>query len=150
VVATMVFLTPDPTGVPFLANHAWIRNRAREERIVLLWLARAVTPYVSVEHRVTIETLSPRLRRVTARFGYMEAPRLRPILHACAAHGLDIDRDDTSFFYADAQLERRPHGGLPTWQRSLFVALKRNSRPLPDDLKIPAERRVELGVTVAI
>ena len=38
---TMVFLTPDPRGVPFLARHRWIRDRAKDERIVVLNIARA-------------------------------------------------------------------------------------------------------------
>ncbi len=39
---------------------------------------------------------------------------------------------------------------MPAWRREIFEALLRNARPLPDDLRIAAERRVELGVTVAI
>ena len=39
---------------------------------------------------------------------------------------------------------------MPAWRRELFEALLLNARPLPDDLHIVAERRVELGVTVAI
>jgi KUP system potassium uptake protein len=147
---TMVFLTPDPRGVPFLARHRWIRDRARDERIVVLNIARAGTPYLTHEQRVTVERFSLRLVRVVARFGYMEAPRLEPILRSCEAFGLDLDRDDTSFFYADAKIEALPSGGMPVWRRELFEALLLNARPLPDDLRIAAERRVELGVTVAI
>ena len=80
----------------------------------------------------------------------MEAPRIAPILRACAAHGLDLDRDDTSFFYADPKIEPLPGAGMAGWRRELFAALQRNARPLPDDLRIRAERRVELGVTVAM
>jgi KUP system potassium uptake protein len=148
---TMVLLTPDPRGVPFLARHRWIRDRAQEERIVVLNIARAATPYVaSDDERVTVERLSLRLVRVVARFGYMEPPRIDPILRACDAFGLRLDRDDTSFFYADPKIEAAPEHGLPGWRRELFAALQRNARPLPDDLRIKAERRVELGVTVAI
>jgi KUP system potassium uptake protein len=147
---TMVFLTPDPRGVPFLARHRWIRERANDERIVVLNIARAGTPYLTHEQRVTVERFSLRLIRVVARFGYMEAPRLEPILRSCEAFGLDLDRDDTSFFYADAKIEALVPGGMPAWRRELFEALLRNARPLPDDLRIRAERRVELGVTVAI
>jgi K+ transporter len=39
---------------------------------------------------------------------------------------------------------------MPGWRRQLFMSLLRNSRPLPDDLRIKAERRIELGVTVAL
>jgi KUP system potassium uptake protein len=147
---TMVFLTPDPRGVPFLARHRWVRDRAQEERIVILNIARAATPYLDTEERVTVERLSLRLVRVVARFGYMEAPRIDPILRSCDAFDLDLDRDDTSFFYADPKIEAAPDGGMPNWRRELFATLLRNARPLPDDLRIKAERRIELGVTVQI
>jgi KUP system potassium uptake protein len=147
---TMVFLTPDPRGVPFLARHRWIRDRAQEERIVILNIARAPTPYLTDEQRVTVERFSLRLIRVIARFGYMEAPRIDPILRSCDAFGLDLDRDDTSFFYADPKIEAAPQGGMPDWRRELFATLLRNARPLPDDLRIQAERRIELGLTVQI
>jgi len=147
---TMVFLTPDPRGVPFLARHRWVRDRAQEERIVVMNIARATTPYLTDEERVTVERFSLRLVRVIARFGYMEAPRIDPILKSCAAFGLDLDRDDTSFFYADPKIEALTNGGMPSWRRELFATLQRNARPLPDDLRIKAERRIELGVTVAM
>ncbi len=147
---TMVFLTPDPRGVPFLSRHRWIRDRAREERMVVLNIARASTPYVADEERITVERFSLRLIRVIARFGYMEAPRIDPIMRSCGAFGLELDRDDTSFFYADPKIEAAPDHGMPAWRRELYTALQRNARPLPDDLRIKAERRVELGVTVAI
>jgi KUP system potassium uptake protein len=149
---TMVFLTPDPRGVPFLAKHRWVRDRAHEERIVLLNIARAPSPYLSDASRVKVERLTPRLIRVIGRFGYMESPRIDPILKSCQMHGLDLDRDDTSFFYADPKIEQLAGEGqgMPGWRRELFAAMLRNARPLPDDLHIKAERRIELGVTVAI
>ncbi|GAC1582545.1 MAG: potassium transporter Kup [Candidatus Velthaea sp.] len=147
---TMVFLTPDPRGVPFLARHRWIRDRAQDERIVILNVARAGTPYLTHEERVSVERFSLRLIRVVARFGYMEAPRIAPIFQACSAFGLELDRDDTSFFYADPKIEAADDHGMPAWRRELFTTLLRNARPLPDDLRITAERRIELGVTVKI
>jgi len=145
-----VFLTPDPRGVPFLARHRWIRDRAKEERVVVLNIARAGTPYVEPHERVTVERFSLRLIRVVAKFGYMEAPRIEPILRSCSAFGLDLAGEETSFFYADPKISALARGGMPRWRRALFVALLRNARPLPDDLAIPAERRIELGVNVAL
>ena len=83
-----------------------------------------------------MERFSLRLIRVVARFGYMEAPRIEPILRSCEAFGLDLDRDDTSFFYADPKIEALERGGMPAWRRDFFEALLRNARPLPDDLRI--------------
>jgi KUP system potassium uptake protein len=148
---TMVFLTGDQHGVPFVGGkHHWIRARADEERIVLLTLIRAARPYVVEAERVTIESVSERLSLVTANFGYMERPSIVPILSACGGEGLHMDTDDTSFFYADPKLTRAAEHPLPAWQRGYFAVLLRNSHPLPDDLGILPERRVELGVEVAI
>ena len=99
---------------------------------------------------MTVERFSLRLIRVVAQFGYMEAPRIEPIIRSCAALGLDLDGEQTSFFYADPKISALERGGMPRWRRELFVALLRNARPLPDDLAIPAERRIELGLDVAL
>jgi KUP system potassium uptake protein len=148
---TMVFLTGNPHGVPFIGGkHRWIRARAAEERIVLLTLTRASRPYVPESERVTIEHVNVRLHVVQASFGYMEGPLIKNVTAACGMHGLDLDGEDTSFFYADPKIVKSDEIALPKWQRGYFDYLLRNSRPLPDDLEIPPERRVELGIEVAI
>jgi KUP system potassium uptake protein len=146
---TMVFLTGDPNGVPFMMKHKWLRRRAYHERIVLLNLARAAGPYADPTRRVKIDILSDRLVRVVGHFGYMEPPRIAAILDACQANGLHLEDPETSFFYADPKLVPAVHG-MPRSLRWLFGVLARNSRPLPDDLQIPADRRVEIGIEVGI
>jgi len=148
---TMIFLTGNPRGVPFIGGrHRWIRARADEEQIVLLTLTRASRPYVPESERVTIERVNDRLAIVQAYFGYMEGPAIGAVAHACGARGLNIDSDDTSFFYADPKIVAAAEHRLPAWQRNYFQFIARNARPLPDDLGIRAERRVELGIEVAI
>jgi KUP system potassium uptake protein len=148
---TMVFLTRDPSAIPFVGTtHRWVRARAREEHVVILSLVRAMRPYVRDGERVAIETVAPRLTCVRAAFGYMERPSIVPILASCEAAGLHIDSDETSFFYADPKIVPARERPLPAWMRGLFAMLSRNARPLTDELDIRPERRVELGVEVAI
>ena len=148
---TMVLLTGDQHGVPFMSGeHRWVRERADEERVVLLTLIRAAAPYVDDAERVKIERRSDRLALVTAQFGYMERPRMEAILSACSVGGLQMDTDTTSFFYADPTLVRAADHPLPTWQRRYFRVIARNAHPLSDDLGIKPARLVELGVEVAI
>jgi KUP system potassium uptake protein len=147
---TMVFLTGDPSGVPFVGNHRWLRERAKEERVVLLTLVRSLKPYLAGESRVRVENVRDRLTIVRANFGYMERPNIRPVLRACSTAGLELDTDDTSFFYAEAKFVRAKDDPLPAWQRGFFAFLFRNARPLPDDLEIRADRRIEIGVEVEI
>lgn len=148
-VRSMVFLTHDENSVPFLSR-PWIRASMREERLILLHLAQERKPYVSGTDRVEIDRLAPRLMRISARFGYMEPLRIEPVVQSCKALGLQLDDESTSFVYADPKIKGRPKGGLPRWQRWLFSVLQRNARTLPAELKIPADRCVELGVTVTM
>jgi len=148
---TMVFLTGDQHGVPFLGgNHKWIRARADEERVVLLTLVRAARPYVADAERVQIDHRSDRLTLVTASFGYMDPPRVSKIFGGCAAAGMNLDTDETSFFYSEPKLVRAKEHPLPRWVRGYFAVLARNSRPLPDDLEIAAGRQVKVGLEVPI
>ena len=148
---TMVFLTNNPSGIPFIGSkHRWIRARADDENVVLLTLVRSPRPHLGETERVRIELPAPRLTIVHASYGYMERPRIAPVLQACGLAGLKLDTDETSFFYADPKIVRAQADPLATWMRRYFQFLVRNARPLPDDMEIRAERRVELGVEVAI
>ncbi|MGH7727528.1 MAG: KUP/HAK/KT family potassium transporter [Vulcanimicrobiaceae bacterium] len=148
---TMVFLTPDPGSIPLIGErHQWIRDRAAGERIVLLTISWAARPFVDESERVVIEHPSERVAIVRALFGYMESPTLAAIVGHCRKLGLALDADDASFLSPSVMLTRAAHGAMPAWQRALFDFLYRNGVPLPDQLAIPPDRRVELGVEVGI
>ncbi|MBV8490111.1 MAG: hypothetical protein JO199_06225, partial [Candidatus Eremiobacteraeota bacterium] len=102
------------------------------------------------EARVRIEMYAPTLAVVYAQFGYMEQPRIRPVLHACRRAHLRLHDAETTFFFAVPAIVRKSKGGMPPWQRSLFAWLQHMSRPLTDDLQIPPDRRIGLGIKVAI
>jgi KUP system potassium uptake protein len=146
---TMVLLTGDPNGVPFVRHHRWIVPRLDHERIALLTIVSAGRPYVDERERVTINRPCDRFARISASFGYMEQPRIKPILEACKRHDFDIDGDTTTFIYADPIILRKVNG-LPRWQRRLFGFLHRLSKPLAEELRIKPERRIELGLEVDV
>jgi KUP system potassium uptake protein len=148
---TMIFMTGDQHGVPFMGgSHEWIRERADEGRVILLTLVRAASPYVSDEQRVAIQRVSDRLTLVTANFGYMERPNIAPILESCSEAGLVLDGADTSFFYANPKLVRDEHDPMPGWMRGYFDLLLRNAHPLPEDLGIRQDWQVQIGVVVPL
>jgi KUP system potassium uptake protein len=147
---SIVLLTGDPTGVPFVDQHRWLEPLIADEQIILLTVMLAPRPYVAEADRVTIDRVSNRFVRVSAKFGYMENPRLKPILAVCEAERLDIDKADTSFVFASPVIVRAETDALPAWQRHLFRWLQRNARTLATELEIPASRRVELGVEAAV
>jgi KUP system potassium uptake protein len=148
--STTVLLTRDPGGVPFVLHHHWMPHLLEDKKIVLLSLTPATRPVIEQENRVTVETLAPTLIVVRAQFGYMEAPRLRPIQHACRSLGLRLTDDDTTYVFAQIAITKKARGGMWRMQRRLFMILQMLSRPLTDDLQIPPRQRIGLGVKVAI
>lgn len=148
--ASIVLLTRDPTGVPFVCNHAWMPDQLSDKKIVLLTLAPAARPYIEENQRVTIEKIDPTIVTVRARFGYMEQPRIEPILRACARLHERLDDPKTTFFFAIPAIVPKSPGGMRRWQRTLFTWLQMVSRPLIDDLQIPPDQRVGIGLQVAL
>jgi KUP system potassium uptake protein len=146
----VVLLTGDPTGIPFVSKHRWLGQLISEELVVALTVISVPRPRIPDSERVAIKRVSDRFVRVFASFGYMEQPRIVPILRACGAADLEIDKDTTAFVYANLVIVGRSRGGLPAWQRRLFELLQLLSRTLADDLEIKANRRVELGVEAAV
>jgi hypothetical protein len=104
-------------------------------------------PYVDEHERVTITRPCDRFAQISWSFGYMEQPRIKPILEACKKRG--FDSDTTTFIYADPIILRKTNG-LPRWQRRFFGFLHRLSKPLAEELRIKPERRIELGIEVDV
>lgn len=147
---TVVLLTGDPSGVPFVKDHRWLLPLIAEEQLVLLTVATVPIPSVDDRERVTVERVNTRFVLVRARFGYMERATLGPILRQCERAALEIDKETTSFVYANPVIVPRSSGGMHLWQRALFTWLQRNSRSLATELKIPASRRIELRVEAEV
>jgi KUP system potassium uptake protein len=145
---TAVFLTADPLGVPFVLRHHWARTHGIDERIVLLTILPTNDPYVTDERRVVVQRLSEGLTRVTARFGFMEQLDIKRIVHGCAAAGLALGGNDTTFYSAEPEIVPTEPGFWHALQRSLFVFLRRNSRPVTSSLGIPADALAKLGIEV--
>ncbi|MBV8373231.1 MAG: KUP/HAK/KT family potassium transporter, partial [Candidatus Eremiobacteraeota bacterium] len=147
---TAVFLTPDAEGVPFVLRHHLTRTHSVDEKIVLLTVIPTNDPYVSNDARVHVEWLSEGLVRVTARFGFMEKLHIGYIVGACAAAGLHIGGEDTTYYSADAQIVPRDNRFWHAWRRALFIVLKRNARSVTSSLGIPADAHAKLGMEVSM
>ncbi len=147
---TAVFLTGSPEDIPYILGRHWLEKQALHQRIVLLTLIPATSPYVDDAHRVTVERIAKNLVRVRANFGFMELPTLDPIVHSCAAAGLNIDSDDTSFVVAAPRITQRKGRHMPPAQRWLFDVMLKLSGTLAKDMNIPSDRLVQLGVDVPV
>lgn len=147
---TAVFLTGNPTDIPFTLKNHWIQSQALNERIVLLTLAAASEPYVEDTERILVQRLSDNLVRVQARFGFMELPTLDAIVTLCSAQGLELDNEKASFVVARPQIVACEKPAMYATRRWLFDVMQKLAGTLPNDLGIPPDRLVELGVEVRL
>ncbi|HEV3085795.1 MAG TPA: KUP/HAK/KT family potassium transporter [Candidatus Elarobacter sp.] len=147
---TAVFLTNHPEGVPYVAQHKWLRAHISYDTVVLLTILSESVPYVSREQQVASEQLGEGLIRVTARYGFMEQPKLADVIRDCSRRG-DLDLREASYFVPDPRLERsRGKKRMRAWQRALFAFMLRNEVKASDLLDVPADQIVQVGVAVPV
>ena len=147
----VVLLTSDATRVPLYAVHPWLADCISKTSLVLLHVDAVAVPRVAHDQRVSVRKMSPRIFVVEARIGYMEPPRIRPIIAAAGALGLNLTQRGIIFAYALPVLESSGHRSIIRRIATfIFAFLLRNARRLSDDLEIPAEQRIALGMAVKL
>ncbi len=147
----IVMLAADPERVPLYGIHPWVTERVNATALVILHVEPVPVPRIPYQERVSVEHMGPRVTIVRARIGYMEPPRIRPILCACHALDLDLTQPDIVFTYTQPVLEAHGRQSVTTKiLTSIFSLMLRNARRLSDDLEIPAQQRVGLGIAVKL
>jgi KUP system potassium uptake protein len=148
---TAVFLTGG-IGTPLALVHHLEHNRVLHERVVVLTVEARNVPRVPASERVQIERLPLGFWRVTAAFGFMEEPRVVPILHRIA-HECEIgelDPDQISFYVGREVPIPVEHVGMSVWRSRLFAVMSQNALRISSYLHVPHARVIELGVEVEL
>ena len=96
-----------------------------------------------VRHSVTASSMA-------SRYGFMEDPNVPEALARAKEDGLELDREDVTYFLGRETLIVTRTRGMAIWREKLFVLTARNAvRPMAF-FRLPPERVVELGVQVEI
>jgi len=87
---------------------------------------------------------------VTARYGFMEEPKLADVLRDCERTGA-LELRDASYFVPDPRIERaRGRKRMWPWRGALFAFMMRNQQKLSDTLSVPPEQIVDVGIAVPV
>jgi KUP system potassium uptake protein len=125
-------------------------SRALHERVFIL-TATQMVPFVSEDHRLTIESVVPGLWRAVASFGFMERPDVPAVLRQAQGRGCGIDVSDMTYFVGHETVVSRDDGkGLSGWVEGIFAFMQRNSAHVTNYFRLPADTVVEVGREVAI
>ena len=146
-----VFLTrADSETPPVLVWHVR-KNRSLHEYVLILKLVVTSSPRTKPSERLQIERVADRFWRIEARHGFMERPNVLAVLDDCRTKGVEINRDDVTFYVGhETIIPREGRRGIPRWQEAIFAAMARNSVRITDVLKLPHNQVVEIGREVAI
>ena len=147
---TAVFMTSSADGVPHALLHNLKHNKVLHERIVLLTVKIADTPYVPLADRVGLEHLGHGFHRLMLRYGFMEEPDVPAALKSVGGCGDKFKMMDTSFFLARQTLLPSAKPGMMLWREKLFAWMLRNAESAMEFFRLPTNRVVELGSQVEI
>jgi KUP system potassium uptake protein len=148
---TAVFLTrADSETPPVLVWHVR-KNRSLHEYVLILKLIVTPSPRTKRSEWIEVERVADKFWRIEARYGFMDRPNVLAILDDCRTKGIEIDRDDVTFYIGhESIVPRDDRRGIPRWQEAIFAAMARNSVRITDVLKLPNDQVVEIGRAVAI
>ena len=147
---TAIFMTSSKDGVPPALLHNLKHNQVLHERVALVTVQTADTPYVNDLDRIYLHQMGKGFMRIVIRYGFMESPDIPGALHDCAHFGERFDMMETTFYLSREtivpSLTRRM---LPLRSR-LFAVMSKNATSASDFFKIPTNRVVELGTQLVI
>jgi KUP system potassium uptake protein len=147
---TAVFMTAQPKGTPPALAHNLKYNKVLHEHVVTLMITTRPVPHVPPDEQVSVRSLGQGVFDVRVHYGFMEDPNVpEALLNACQ-HGLVLDEDDVTYFLGRETLIVTKAPGMAMWRERLFALMARNAVRAPTFFRLPAERVVELGVTVEL
>jgi len=150
---TAIFMTGNAEVAPSALLHNIKHNKVLHEQTVFLTIQALDEPHVPPEERVMVEPLEPPelgLKRVYARYGFMEDPSIPDILKRVREKGLQFNLMGTTFFLGRETLLVTKKPGMARWREALFVTMSRNARSATAFFRIPPNRVVELGTQVEL
>ncbi len=145
-----VFLTGSPNVVPVALAKNVKHNRIVHSRTVLLNFQVEDVPRVPNLEKITTEKLGGGFYLLTARYGFMEDPKLDTVLALARGQDLDLDQETTSYYIGRENLVIAQNSAMARWRAGLFIFMSRNAADASLFFNVPLDRVIEVGVRMAI
>ena len=147
---TAVFMTGNAAWAPSALVQNLVHNKVLHERVVLVTMQTAESPWVHAARRVQVQRLEHGFWVVRVHYGFMQQPHIPRALELCAQQGLDLDVEDTTFFLGRETIIPTRLPGMALWREYLFAWMMRNAGAAAEFFRLPSARVVELGSQIDI
>ena len=151
---TAVFLHPDKTTTPLALRENAMFNHVIHETVLIVSTVSANVPHIADEDRVALDHLGDpydAITHLTLNFGFQEDQDVPAALTLARAQGLiDVDPDGAYYFLSRISLQRGSAPGMRTWRKRIFLGLAHNAASPTEYFRLPEDRTVAMGATVAL
>lgn len=147
---TAIFMTSSKEGVPSALLHNLKHNQILHERVVLVTVQTADTPYVNELDRMYLHPMRKGFSRLIIRYGFMEDPDIPSALEHCSRFGESFEMMETTFYLSRETVVPSLNRNIAGWRARLFALMSKNATSATEFFKIPTNRVVELGTQLVI
>jgi KUP system potassium uptake protein len=146
---TAVFLNRGKATAPLALRANVEHNHVLHDQVIILSIDTQPVPHVPEAQRLEMDDLGykdDRIYHVTAHFGYMDNPRVPPLLPLIRKAGQEgkLDRQ-VSYFLSTIEVRRGNAPGLSRWRKRLFIATSRLTADAAEYFQLPRESTVIMG-----
>ncbi len=147
---TAVFLTAEPGTVPNAMLHNLKHNKVLHANNLFVTVRNHEVPWISMDKRLTIESLGHNCWQVIVNYGFKADPNLPKALQLIQGRGCELDPMTTSYFLSRDTVVPTIGSGMAHWREKLFAQMHLNASGAADFLKLPSNSVVELGSKIEI
>ena len=117
----------------------------------MLTVARPPVPVVADDGRWRLTALGDGYYRLVVAFGYMEEPRLPPVLNQAArSAGIPLDSTDTTFYAGYETIVVENETNINRIPEAIFSYLNRNALHDEQHYGVPIDQVVEIGSQIRV
>jgi KUP system potassium uptake protein len=152
---TAIFLNRGKTTAPLALRANVEHNQVLHDHVLILAIETLPVPHVATADRLEIDDLGykdDRIYHVTVRFGYMDSPRVPPLLPLIRQAGQEgkLDSGKVSYFLSTIEVCRGNAPGMSQWRKRLFVATSRLTADAAEYFQLPRDRTVIMGSRIEL
>jgi KUP system potassium uptake protein len=143
---TAVFMNSNADMLPVSLVRHVERSRCLHETVILLTVRTMGRPMVPAEERYQIERLPDGFYRILMHFGFMEEPKVMPVLEKAVRHAaIPFPGEEVTYYLGRENFLASAKGHMGVITESLFSFLQKNAVAADRFFGLPPRQVVELG-----
>jgi KUP system potassium uptake protein len=130
-------------------------NGVVHEHVVIVSVIPENVPHVPRNERLSVDSLTHSddgIVHLAARFGFQDDQDIPGVLRDAfmLTSELEVDPATAFYFLSRITIERGQKGGLPNWQKRLFIGLSHNAATPAVYFKLPVGRTIVMGTRIEL